>query len=108
MLTQAELQRQIAERSGLARAHVKQVLKALEEVALEQVANARKVKLGGLVQLDVRMRGATKARGGRNPATGEAITIPAKPASVQLRARPLAKAKQALPSVQKAKRRLAA
>ena len=81
---------------------------ALEQVAIEQVANARKVKLGGLVQLDVRLRGATKARGGRNPATGEAITIPAKPASVQLRARPLAKAKQALPSVQKAKRRLAA
>ena len=44
----------------------------------------------------------------RNPATGEEITIAKKPASVDLRARPLAKAKAALPSVQKARRRLAA
>ena len=43
-----------------------------------------------------------------NPATGEEITIAAKPASVDVRARPLAKAKAALPSVQKARRRLAA
>lgn len=43
-----------------------------------------------------------------NPATGERITIAAKPASVDVRARPLARAKQALPSVQKARRRLAA
>ena len=48
------------------------------------------------------------ARKGRNPATGEEITIAAKPASVDVRARPLAKAKAALPSVQKARRRLAA
>jgi hypothetical protein len=34
--------------------------------------------------------------------------ISAKPASVALRARPLAKAKAALPSVQKARKRLAA
>ena len=43
----------------------------------------------------------------RNPATGEEITISAKPASVALKARPLAKAKAALPSVQKARKRLA-
>jgi hypothetical protein len=44
---------------------------------------------------------------GRNPATGEAIKVAAKPASVDVRARPLAKAKAGLPSVQKARRRLA-
>jgi nucleoid DNA-binding protein len=46
-------------------------------------------------------------RPGRNPATGEQITIAAKPASVNVRARPLARAKAALPCVQKARRRLA-
>jgi nucleoid DNA-binding protein len=51
---------------------------------------------------------ATKKRTGRNPATGEEITIAAKPSSVDVRARPVAKAKAALPSVQKARRRLAA
>ena len=67
-----------------------------------------KVRIGGIVQLTVRVKPATKARKGRNPATGEEITIAAKPASVDLRARPLARAKAALPSVQKARRRLAA
>jgi hypothetical protein len=51
---------------------------------------------------------ATKKRTGRNPPTGEEITIAAKPSSVEVRARTLAKAKAALPSVQNARRRLAA
>ena len=61
-----------------------------------------------MVQLTVRVKPAQKKRQGRGPATGEEITIAAKPASVDLRGRPLAKAKTALPSVQKARRRLAA
>jgi hypothetical protein len=60
------------------------------------------------VQLTVRVKPAQKKRSGRNPATGEEITIAAKPASVDVRARVLARAKGALPSVQKARRRLAA
>jgi hypothetical protein len=64
-------------------------------------------RIGGLVQLTVRVKPAQKKRRGRNPVTGEEIEIAAKPASVDVRARPLAKAKAALPSVQKARRRLA-
>ena len=74
---------------------------------LEELGNAEKVRIGGVVQLVVRVKEATKPRQGRNPATGEEITISAKPASVALKARPLAKAKAALPSVQKARKRLA-
>ena len=70
--------------------------------------NRRGSPSSALVQLTVRVKPAQKKRQGRNPATGEEITIAAKPASVDLRARPLAKAKTALPSVQKARRRLAA
>lgn len=65
------------------------------------------VRLGGLVQLTVRVKPVEKKRNGRNPATGEEIDITAKPASVDVRARPLAKAMAALPSVEKARRRLA-
>jgi nucleoid DNA-binding protein len=108
MLTQTELQNRVADKSGLSRRDVKQVMQALEAVVLEEVSNAQKVKVGGIVQLDVRLRPATKARDGRNPATGEPMRIAAKPASVQVKARPLAKARQALPTVQKARRRLAA
>jgi DNA-binding protein HU-beta len=90
----------------MSRADAKRMLTALDEVVLDQIADAEKVKIGTVVQLEVRMRPATKERPGRNPATGEEITISAKPASVAVKARPLAKAKAAAPSVDKAKRKL--
>ena len=107
-LTQVQLAAAVAERAEISRTDAKRVLDALEVVVLEELGNAQKVRIGGLAQLTVRVKPATKKRQGRNPATGEAITIAAKPASVDVRARPLAKAKAALPSVQKARRRLAA
>ncbi|CAN5281075.1 hypothetical protein BH18ACT12_BH18ACT12_06830 [soil metagenome] len=107
-LTQSQLVGEVAERVGLSKSDTKAVLEALEEVVLEQLGDAEKVRIGGVVQLTVRVKDATKPRKGRNPATGEEITIGAKPASVTVKARPLAKAKAALPSVQSARRRLAA
>ena len=106
-LTQTQLASALADRAEITRAEAKRVLGVLEEVVLEELGNAQKVRIGGLVQLTVRVKPAQKRRKGRNPATGEEITIAAKPASVDVRARPLAKAKAALPSVQKARRRLA-
>ena len=106
-LTQTQLVSAVADRAELSKNDAKRALAALEDVVLEEIANAQKVRIGGLVQLTVRIKPATKKRPGRNPATGEQITIAAKPASVDLRARPLAKAKASLPSVQKARRRLA-
>ena len=107
-LTQTQLITAVADRAELSMADAKRALSALEEIVLAELGNAEKVRIGGLVQLTVRVKPATKKRQGRNPATGEEITIAPKPASVDLRARPLAKAKAALPSVQKARRRLAA
>jgi DNA-binding protein HU-beta len=107
-LTQTQLATAVADRAELSKADARRTLAALEEVVLEELGNAQKVRIGGLVQLTVRVKPAQKARKGRNPATGEEITIAAKPASVDVRARPLAKAKSSLPSVQKARRRLAA
>jgi nucleoid DNA-binding protein len=107
-LTQTQLADAVAERMDTTRVDAKNFLTALEEVVLEEIGNAEKVKIGNLVQLTVRLKPATKARQGRNPATGEEITIAAKPASVDVRARALAKTKAALPSVQKAKRKLGA
>jgi DNA-binding protein HU-beta len=98
----------VADRAELSKTDAKRALTALEEIVLEELGNAQKVRIAGLVQLTVRVKPAQKKRPGRNPATGEEITIAAKPASVDLRARPLARAKGALPSVQKARRRLAA
>ena len=107
-LTQIQLVGEVADRAGFSKSETKAVLDALEEVVLDQLGDAEKVKIGGVVQLTVRVKDATKARKGRNPATGEEITIAPKPASVTVKARPLAKAKAALPSVAAARRRLAA
>ena len=107
-LTQAQLVTAVADRADMSKAEAKRALEALDEIVLEQLGNAEKVRIGGIVQLTVRVKPATKKRTGRNPATGEEITIAAKPASVDVRARALAKAQNALPSVQKARRRLAA
>ena len=105
-LTQIQLANAVADRADITRAEAKRVLAAFEEVVLEELGNAQKVRIDGTV----RVKPAQKARKGRNPATGEEITIAKKPAGVDVRARPLAKAKAkaALPSVQKARRRLAA
>ena len=107
-LTQTQLVSAVADQAALSKADAKRALTALEEIVLQELGNAQKVRIGGLVQLTVRVKPAQKKRQGRNPATGEEITIAAKPASVDLRARPLAKSKAALPTVQKARRRLAA
>jgi|SRR5438067_2651709 len=100
-MTQTQLADAVADKAGLSRADAKRVLTALEEVVLEEIGNAEKVKIGGVVQIEARMRPATQERPGRNPATGEEITISAKPASVAVKARPLAKAKAAAPSLSK-------
>ena len=100
-LTQTQLADAVADKAGLSRADAKKAITALEEVILDEIGNAEKVKIGGVVQLDVRVRPATAERPGRNPATGEEITISAKPASVAVKARPLAKAKAAAPPLSK-------
>jgi DNA-binding protein HU-beta len=107
-LTQSQMIAAVADRADMSKADAKRVLAALDETVLVELGNAQKVRIGGLVQLTVRVKAAQKKRKGRNPATGEEIDVAAKPASVDVRARPLAKAKAALPSVQKARRRLAA
>lgn len=107
-LTQSQMIAAVADRAEMSKADARRALDALDEIVLEQLGNAQKVRIGGLIQLTVRVKPAQKKRKGRNPATGEEIDVAAKPASVDVRARPLAKAKAALPSVQKARRRLAA
>ena len=107
-MKQTELVTAISERAGIAKPEARRALQALEEVVAERIANTEKVRLGSIVQLEVKVRPPTKKRVGRNPATGEEMTIAPKPASVQLKARPLAGAKRALPTVAKARRRLAA
>ena len=78
-LTQTQLIAALAERSELSKADAKRAPTALDEIVLEDLGNAQKVRIGGLVQLTVRVKASQKKRKGRNPATGEQIEIAAKP-----------------------------
>src|SRR4029079_15607499 len=98
-MTQTQLADAVADKAGLSRAEAKKAIAALEDVVIEQIGKAERVRSGGAVQTEARSRPPTQEREGRNPATGETITIAAKPASVAVKARPLAKAKNAAPPV---------
>jgi nucleoid DNA-binding protein len=104
LLTQSQMASEIAYRLDMPTSDVKNVIATWEEIVLEEIADVEKVKLGQLVQLQVKIRPARKKRMGRNPRTGEDVQIGAKPASTVVRARILKKVKDATPSVQKAKK----
>ena len=107
-LTQTRLASAVAERTQLSKADAKRALIALDEIVLAELGDTQEGADRRPGAFDgARQAGAEAAHGG-NPATGEQITSAARPASVALRARPLARAKEERPSVQKARRRLAA
>lgn len=103
-LTQTELVEALSDESGFTKADTKIFLESLDDVVADMLKDARKVKIGKLVQLEPKVRPAQKKRMGRNPQTGEAIEIPRKPAAVVIRARVLKKAKDNMPTMQKVRR----
>lgn len=86
LITAAALVDDLAERTGWSKSDVRVFLQHLEDFTLESVAAGTRVKLPGGVVVGAVVRGPQKARMGRNPATGEAIEISAKPASTKVKA----------------------
>ncbi len=70
----------IAQRGDLTRREVKQVIDDYMYMIESGLLLGESVNLGRLGRLSVKQRPPQKARVGRNPATGEEMTIPAKPA----------------------------
>ena len=58
-LTQTQLVAAVADRADT-KADAKRALAALDEVVLEELGNAQKTRIGGLVQLTVRVKPAQK------------------------------------------------
>jgi nucleoid DNA-binding protein len=106
LVSQAQLIDEIAEDVGVQKGLVRNFMAALEEAVVFHLGECERVKIGQLVQLEVKVKPATKKRKGRNPATGEEIMIGPKPASSVVKARVLSRAKGATPSVQKARKKL--
>lgn len=76
-MTKAQLISAMADKTGMTKKDVKAFFEALGEVAYKEVKKNKKFTLPGFGILKLAKR---KARMGRNPATGEAIKIPAKTA----------------------------
>ena len=73
-ITKAELVAAFAKRAKLTKVDAWDTLDALTETVLDLMKQNKTVALHGLVKLEPR---PTSARKGRNPATGEAMDIPA-------------------------------
>jgi nucleoid DNA-binding protein len=90
--TQAQILASIAEETGIAKKDVKAVLESLGEHThrhiMKRGSGEFKVPFMG-VKINRKTKPATKKRMGRNPATGEAMEIAAKPKRDVVKAMPL-------------------
>lgn len=104
LVTQPELVDELVEKTGWSKSDIRSFLSHMETVVVGFVENGYRVKLPGGVVVGGAVKPATKKRKGRNPKTGEEITIAAKPASTKVKAKvvlPLSGAN--LPSVKSLK-----
>lgn len=73
-MNKSELIGVVAEKAGLTKKDTEKVVNAVFDGIGESLASGEKVQVIGFGTFDVRER---QAREGRNPATGDTITIPA-------------------------------
>ena len=73
-MNKAELIDAIADRTGIAKSTVDEVIKGMTETVEAQVAKGDKISIPGFISFQKVNRAA---RTGRNPRTGETINIPA-------------------------------
>jgi nucleoid DNA-binding protein len=87
---------ELATETGLSRKQVADVFDALSKVIKRELGKKGPgvFTVPGLLKLKVKRMPATKARPGKNPFTGEAITIKAKPARNVVKALPLKSLKE--------------
>jgi nucleoid DNA-binding protein len=90
-LNKSQIAGALSEKTGLTKVQVNAVLASLDEVIKQQLGKKGPgaFVLPGLLKLQIRMRPSQPAKKGRNPATGEEITIAAKKASKRIAVRPL-------------------
>ena len=78
--TKAEIITQISDKAGLTKKDVTAVFDELSVIIKKSLKSASEFSMPGLMKVKVVKKPATKARLGKNPFTGQEITIKAKPA----------------------------
>lgn len=77
MLTKTDIIEMISKEYGLSKAEAKRIIDSTQELITNTLVEGDKVFLSGFGNFDIRQR---KEREGRNPQTGEKLTIPAQKA----------------------------
>jgi DNA-binding protein HU-beta len=75
MMTQSQVAAHLAEKVGITKKQAKSALEELTGLVVKQLKKEGALRLAGL---GIFRKRKTKARVGRNPATGEPINIPAR------------------------------
>jgi len=96
--TKSQIISELADGNGLTKKQVQDVLDGLDKLIKREVGKkgSGSFTLPGLAKFVRKEKPATKAKMGRNPATGEPIEIKAKPKSTVVRIRPLKPLKEAV------------
>jgi DNA-binding protein HU-beta len=79
-LTKADIYTSLAGSTKLAKSQIASVWEEYFKLVSSEVKKGRDIIIPGIGKINVKHRPAKPARPGRNPATGESITIPAKSA----------------------------
>jgi nucleoid DNA-binding protein len=92
--TKGEIFKLIAEHNGMQRKQVAGIFETMQKIMAVDLAKPSKDKpkvfiVPGLMKVQATYKPPQGERPGKNPFTGEAITIKAKPASTKIRIRPL-------------------
>ncbi|WP_163832972.1 HU family DNA-binding protein [Spartinivicinus ruber] len=93
--TKTQILTELAENTGLTKKDVSAVLDELSDLIERHIKKrgCGEFTLPGLMKVTTKKKPAVKARKGVNPFTGEEMMFKAKPASVQVKVRPLKKLK---------------
>ena len=99
MLPQDKFVSMVADAAGCTKKDIRVIMQEINNVVVGQLNDGKSVVLPGLpVKFELVEKPATKERKGRNPATGEPITIPPKPAHNVLKIKPMKKMREAVAS----------
>ena len=93
-MTQGAAYAAVAEKVGLKAKDVKAAVDGLLGVASDELKKNGSFKLGGVINMKLKNKAASKARKGINPFTKEPCVIKAKPASKKVRCLAMKKLKE--------------
>lgn len=90
-LTKSQVVAAVAQKAGLEKKQAASALNALNSVVTHELGKKGpgEVTIPGLLKLYIKVRPAQPAREGKNPFTGQMQMFKAKPASRQVKARPV-------------------